>query len=202
MKESLGSNKKDDLQGALKFLENIDALKSTYRKCLTMNGDREESTAEHSFSFAMAVFCLSRFSKSEIDVTKAIKMALCHDLAEALLGDTFHYDKESTESEMSEADALKKILMPISDTEVAQEIFELWEEFEHGDSHEAVFLRGIDRFLPMYHNYKTKGHSWLKYGITKEMALQKNSHIADSSDVVWSFTKEMLEESKRKGWIG
>jgi putative hydrolase of HD superfamily len=193
---------KNGLKSALEFLENIDALKSTYRKCLIMNGSKEESTAEHSFSFAMAVLCLSKFSKSEIDVSKAVKMALCHDLAEALLGDTFHYDKESTQSEISEAEALKRVLSPISDTDLAQEIFDLWEEFEHGNGPEATFLRGIDRFLPMYHNYKTEGHSWVKYGITKEMALEKNSHIADSSDVVWSFTKEMLDESKRNGWIG
>lgn len=31
-----------ELQNALKFIENIDALKNTYRKCLIMSGQREE----------------------------------------------------------------------------------------------------------------------------------------------------------------
>ncbi len=190
-----------ELQDALKFIENIDSLKNTYRKCLIMSGQREESTAEHSFSLAMSVLCLSQFSNQKIDVTKTVKMALFHDLAEALLGDTFHYDKNTKPQETSEGDALKQILSPIATTELSTEIYELWNEFENGNSSEAVFLRGLDRFLPMLHNYKTKGHSWVKYGITKEKALQKNSHIEQSSNVIWSFTKDMLDESQLKGWI-
>ena len=189
------------LQEALKFIENIDALKNTYRKCLIMSGQREESTAEHSFSLAMAVLCLSQFSNQKIDVIKTVKMALFHDLAEALLGDTFHYDKQADTQGVAESDALKQILLPIANTELSLEIYDLWNEFENGSGPEAVFLRGLDRFLPMLHNYKTNGHSWVKYGITKEKALQKNSHIEQSSDVIWNFTKEMLDESQSKGWI-
>jgi putative hydrolase of HD superfamily len=194
-------NQKSELQAALKFIENIDALKNTYRKCLIMSGEREESTAEHSFSLAMSVLCFSQFSNQKVDVTKAVKMSLFHDLAEALLGDTFHYDKNTKPQEISEADALKQLLSPIADTALAMEIFELWNEFEHGQTPEAIFLRGLDRFLPMFHNYKTNGHSWLKYGITKEKALQKNSHIEQSSKILWSFTKNMLDESQSKGWL-
>lgn len=190
------------LQDALQFIEAIDALKNTYRKCLIMSGLREESTAEHSFSLAMSVLCLSSFSNNEIDVIKTMKMALFHDLAEALLGDTFHYDKEKpTEGKMSESEALQKMLLPIRDTQLSQEILGLWKEFENGSGPEAVFLRGLDRFLPMYHNYKTKGHSWVKYGVSKDMALTKNAHIKLSSDLIWNYTQNMLSESQEKGWI-
>lgn len=192
----------EKLQNALQFIEAIDALKNTYRKCLIMSGLREESTAEHSFSLAMAVLCLESFSNEKIDTIKTLKMALFHDLAEALLGDIFHYDKEIAKKEqLSEADALKQLLTPIQSTEISQEIFALWNEFENGNSPEAIFLRGIDRFLPMFHNFKTKGHSWVKYGITKEMALTKNSHIQQSSKLIWNYTKDMLNESQEKGWI-
>ncbi len=195
------NNQNVELHKALQFIENIDALKDTYRKCLVMSGQREESTAEHSFSLAMAVLCLNQFSNQKVDVIKTLKMALFHDLAEALLGDTFHYDKNTEPQTMSEADALKELLSPILDTELAEEIYGLWDEFENGEGPEAVFLRGLDRFLPMLHNFKTKGHSWVKYGITKEMALKKNSHIEQSSDAIWKFTREMLDESHTKGWI-
>lgn len=189
------------MKQALQFIENIDALKNTYRKCLIMSGQREESTAEHSFSLAMSVLCLAQFSNENIDVIKTVKMALFHDLAEALLGDTFHYEKAKKANEVSESDALKQLLAPIANTDLSQEIYNLWDEFENSNSPEAVFLRGLDRFLPMYHNYKTKGHSWVKHKITKEMALEKNSHIEQSSQMIWSFTKEMLNDSQAKGWI-
>ncbi len=195
------SDQNSGVEQALAFVENIDALKDTYRKCLVLSGKREESTAEHSFSLAMAVLLFSQFSNQKIDVAKTVKMALFHDLAEALVGDVFHYEKSSTVTEISEREALLKILSPIASTDLASEILVLWEEFETGDSAEAVFLRGVDRFLPMYHNFKTKGHSWLKYGITKERALEKNSHIEQSSEALWSFTKNMLNESQAKGWI-
>lgn len=93
-------------------------------------------------------------------------------------------------------------MQPIASTDLSVEVFNLWNEFEHGDSAEAVFLRGVDRFLPMFHNYKTKGHSWVKHGINKEKALAKNSHIEASSKALWDLTKDMLDESQAKGWIG
>jgi putative hydrolase of HD superfamily len=194
-------NQTQALQAALQFLENIDALKTTYRKCLVMTGEREESTAEHSFSLAMAVLCMCSFSNQPIDVVKTVKMALFHDLAEALLGDTFHYDKNPQASENSEGEALKQLLKPLSGTGLHDEVYDLWNEFENGSGPEAVFLRGLDRFLPMFHNFKTKGHSWVKHGVTHERALQKNAHIQQSSELLWDFTQKMLKESKRQGWL-
>jgi putative hydrolase of HD superfamily len=194
--------KNKNLEQVLQFIESIDALKDTYRQCLVMSGKRQENTAEHCFSLAMSVICLSSFSNHPIDVSKTLKMALFHDLAEALLGDTFHYNKDQIiVDQMSESEALRQLLTPIKDSPVSQEIFNLWDEFENGQSSEAIFLRGLDRFLPMYHNYKTKGHSWLKHSITKEMAMTKNSHIEKSSTEIWNFTLNMLEESQRKGWL-
>lgn len=191
-----------ELSKALAFLESIDALKNTYRQCLLMSGQREESTAEHSFSLAMSVLCLAPYSNQKIDPVKTVKMALFHDLAEALIGDTFHYNKSNNSTDqMSEEDALKKLLKPLDNTALGEEIFALWREFEYGQTSEAIFLRGIDRFLPMFHNFKTKGHSWVKHGITKKMALDKNSHIALSSESIWQFTQDMLDESEKMGWI-
>jgi len=198
------NNNHNALLKALEFIENIDVLKKTYRQCLIMSGDRQESTAEHSFSLAMSVLVLAQFSEQPIDIVKTLKMALFHDLAEAILGDTFHYNKDSAtsnEPQLTEEEALHKLLTPIVDTELAYEILSLWKEFEFSKTPEAVFLRGLDRFLPMYHNYKTQGHSWVKHGITQEMALSKNAHIQQSSELLWKFTQNMLNESKKQGWI-
>ena len=194
-------DKAGKFRDALRFIENIDALKHTYRKNLILNGAREESTAEHSFSLAMAVLCLGEFSDQKIDVMKTVKMALFHDLAEALTGDTFHYDKNKAVQEASERAALETLLVPIAGSALRAEILELWDEFENGDSPEALFLRGIDRLLPIFHNYKTDGHTWLKHGITKDMALKKNAHIEQGSKVMWDATKAMLDEAQSKGWI-
>lgn len=192
-----------ELQNALNFLEEIDKLKDTYRQCLTMSGEREENTAEHSYSLAMAALSLNSFANEPVDVLKSVKMALYHDIVEVYAGDKFHYDKDETvDLKEQETQALLKVLAPISDTELAKEMIVLWHEFEDGKTSESKFLRGVDRFLPMFHNYKTKGHSWVKHGVTKEMALDKNSHIEDSSKQLWKYTQKMLDESQANGWIG
>ncbi len=189
------------LTDGLHFLEAIDALKNTYRQCLIMSGERNESTAEHSFSLAMAVMTLSSLSTKPIDVIKTVKMALFHDLPEALVGDVFHYDKTTTKKETSEAEALENLLMPIVGTPLAEEISLLWHEFEFGQTNEAIFLRGLDRFLPMFHNSKTQGHSWIKHNVSREMALSKNAHIEQSSTELWNYTKKMLDQAKLEGWL-
>ena len=189
------------LNKSLKFLEELDKLKDTYRQCLIMSGNREENTAEHSYSLAMAVIVLEKFSNTKINLLKAVKMALYHDIVEIYAGDTFHYDKEKTDKRAEETKSLEKVLSHLGDRQLVSDISLLWNEFEDGESAEAVFLRGIDRFLPMYHNFKTNGHSWIKHGITKEQALRKNSHIRDSSKEIWGFTKNMLDESHDHNWI-
>lgn len=192
-----------ELENALHFLQEIDKLKDTYRQCLTMSGKREENTAEHSYSLAMAALSLNSFANKKVDVFKSVKMALYHDIVEVYAGDNFHYHKDDTiDLKEQETQALMKVLAPISDSEQAKEMIELWHEFEDGQTAESIFLRGVDRFLPMFHNYKTNGHSWVKHGVTKEMALDKNSHIEDSSAELWEYTQKMLDESQSNGWIG
>ena len=190
------------LESRLHFLEEIDKLKDTYRQCLTMSGSREENTAEHSYSLAMAAMTLASFSNVKVDVFKTVKMALFHDIVEVYAGDNFYYHKDTTvDLKEQETEALLKVLKPLGDMELSKEMVELWHEFEDGGTPESDFLRGLDRFLPMYHNFKTDGHSWKKHGITMEQALEKNAHIEDSSKEIWDFTKTMLKESKEKGWL-
>lgn len=190
------------LENALNFLEEIDKLKDVHRQCLIMSGTREENTAEHSYSLAMASLTLAQFSNDPIDVFKAVKMALFHDIVEVYAGDNFHYHKDATENlKEQETEALEKVLEPLGESELATEMMNLWEEFEAGLTNESKFLRGVDRFLPMYHNFKTEGHSWKKHGISKEQALEKNAHIEKSSQKLWEYTQTMLETSKNEGWL-
>lgn len=191
-----------NLSQVLSFLENIDRLKDTHRKCLILSGQREENTAEHSFSLAMAVLSLSSFSNEKIDTDKAMKMALFHDLAESLMGDTFHYDKAEKLDPEEEKASMKEVLAPLKESDLAQEIYDLWEEFEYGETNEAFFLRGVDRFLPVFHNFKTQGHTWKKYGISKEKVLTKNAHIQQGSRQLWEYMKQKLDECEQAGWFG
>jgi putative hydrolase of HD superfamily len=189
------------LESSLRFMEELDKLKDTYRQCLVMSGKREENTAEHSYSLAMAAIVFERFANTKIDLFKAIKMALYHDIVEAYSGDTFHYNKEDTDKRAEETASLHDILSHLENEELVSEIIEIWNQFEDGKCAESIFLRGLDRFLPMYHNFKTNGHSWVKHGVSKEQALEKNAHIQDSSSEMWEFTQKMLEESRQKNWI-
>jgi putative hydrolases of HD superfamily len=84
-----------------------------------------ESIADH--MYRMAVLALTT-AGSEYDQCKLVKMAIVHDLAEALVGDIAPSDNvPAAEKHAREAAALKEIVEDLgADTVAAQEISDLW----------------------------------------------------------------------------
>jgi len=119
-----------------------------------------ESVSEHSFHVAMlALFLAPR--EVGIDVQRAVSLALLHDCAEVRTGDlprpAASYLPAGAKKTM-EAAALKDLLAPMSSS-----VHEMIEEYETGESPEARFVRGCDRFqltLKAWH-YRAAGHAGL-----------------------------------------
>ena len=68
------------------FLHEVEGLKSSTRYCRTKTG-RQESTAEHSWRLSLMVPIVAKELSLNLDVNHAIKLAIFHDLAEAVTGD-------------------------------------------------------------------------------------------------------------------
>ena len=81
----------------------------------TTNSERNESTAEHSWSVSMIIIILIDDLKKEfghIDELKTIKLGLIHDVVEIYAGDVMAFDVEARKNkEQVELEALKKLML-------------------------------------------------------------------------------------------
>ncbi len=128
------------------YLE-INHLKQLYRQgWLRVGVSREqcESVADHIFGMAMLAWLLiDGGAAPQVDRDKALRMVLAHELGEIYTGDIIPADKVPPEiKHQRERAALEQVagrLPPGFD------FVELWEEFEAGESAEALLVRQADR---------------------------------------------------------
>src|SRR5437762_7515762 len=140
----------------IRFILEIDKLKTILRRTYLLNVDRSENTAEHSWHLAIMAILLAEHANEPVDVSRVVKMVLIHDIVEIDAGDTYFYDAaaalDKSEREQAAADRLFGILPP----DQGLELRELWEEFEANETADARFALALDRFIPQLHNYHTR----------------------------------------------
>ena len=136
------------------FLHKIEKLKSTLRFEGNTASGRPESAAEHSWRLALMIFSFAKELKIKVDVCRAIKMAIVHDLAESITGDVDAVriaDGEITVEKKRdmEVQAMKDLTCDLSG--VGREINGLWEEYEDGKTNEARFVKALDKIETLTH---------------------------------------------------
>ena len=184
------------------FITEIDSLKHVLRNTILLDSSRRENDVEHSWHMALAAMILLEYSNfSGLDLNKVIKMALIHDLVELDAGDVFAYSnvnrEEVKEKETKAADRIFGLL-PF---EQARELRNLWDEFEDGATAEAQFTKALDSFMPILHNYKTKGLQWQKHGVTAERVLERNKRIEKGSEFLWGYIENIVKDAVKKGYL-
>jgi len=99
--------------------------------------DKGESVADHTFQLTLMAMVLSKLLG--LDQLKTMKLALLHDLPEALVGDATpeEYDREKRDKE--EEEAFKKLFNSLDD-----EYLELWKEYKEQRSEEAKLVKELD----------------------------------------------------------
>jgi putative hydrolase of HD superfamily len=112
--------------------------------------ERVESVADHCFRTALLVAFVS---EPDINMAKALKMALVHDLGEAEVGDL---TPRSRVPRKKKAQMEEKAVMALENGEVLA----LWREFEEGKSPEAKAVREADRYERVIQamEYVLQGH--------------------------------------------
>ena len=183
----------------IEFITEIDKLKQIFRQNVVIGTKRNENDAEHSWHLAIMAVLLAEYSADKnIDIFKVIKLVLIHDLVEIDAGDTFCYDEkgylDKDEREQKAADRLFNILPQ----DQAQEIFELWREFEEVNTPEARFAACLDRFQPLILNYNTNGQ---KPGVTSEKVFKRNGLLEENAPELWMYFNEVVEDSIKKGYL-
>jgi len=149
----------------LEFIEAAGKLKKAKRTGWVAKGVSDpESVAEHSYRSALIVMLLGK--ELGINVEKAIKMALIHDLAEAVTGD-FRKKPDENDQELTnkkqfelEKNALQGLVSTLPRNK-ANEIFDLWIEYNEEITPESVAVKDIGKLemaLQAYEYEKDKNH--------------------------------------------
>lgn len=191
----------EQLLQQLAFIQEIDKLKYIQRTTKLFNSDRRENDAEHSWHLAVMALVLARYANEPVDILKVLKMLLIHDIVEIDSGDVFLFDTVLThDNAVSERKAAERIfgLLPEDQKE---EFKTIWEEFEAGESAESKFAKAIDRLEPVLQNVSNEGGTWKEYKVSYEKVIAKVSSIQNGSSFIWDFTKTMIDETARKGFI-
>ena len=133
----------ENINKIIEFIKEIENLKSVTRTAWTKTG-RRESMAEHSWRLAMLLMVLEEDFK-DIDINKAIKMSLVHDLGELYDGDisaTLQHDNDN-KSEMEER-AMNRMLKVLPES-ISKQIYDLWAEYNKCATKEAKLVKAMDK---------------------------------------------------------
>jgi putative hydrolase of HD superfamily len=131
----------------INFMGECEALKKEMRHSWLSNG-RRESVAEHTWAATLMAILIMNELEQNIDQLKVLKMLTIHDLVEVYAGDMAEFEAMQGNQDkkvVAEKDALKKLLSKLSNKKTAQEIKDLWEEFEERKTREAKVAQACDK---------------------------------------------------------
>ena len=189
----------EDLAARLRFIYELDELKTVLRQTLLADASRQENSAEHSWHLAMTAMTLAPLADPPVDVERVIKILLIHDIVEIDAGDVFIYDDaQRAAMEATEQAAADRIFGLLPDPQAA-EMRELWDEYEARETHEARFAYSCDRLQPMLLNLAIGGGSWRAHGITLDRVKDINGRIAWGLPSVWQAAEAMLDAAVADG---
>ncbi len=121
------------------LLFEVRILKDLTRSGYAFLGSGKESVAEHSFMTAFICFALAKMD-STIDGERLVAMALVHDLAEARTGDLNYVEKK-----YSIVDEAKAVFHLTRNLSFGNDIKNLVDEFNAGDTKEAKLAKDADQ---------------------------------------------------------
>lgn len=108
------------------------------------NVSAPECIADHMYRMGIMAML---FADSSLNKERMVKLALVHDMAEAIVGDiTPHCGVAKDEKYRLEREAMGTIRAMLAGLPAADEFEELWLEYEKGETPEARVVGQIDKF--------------------------------------------------------
>lgn len=182
----------------IKFLKEIEKYKTIEREIFISTLKRKESDAEHAWHSAMILFLLEKELKESIDILKAFKMVLIHDIIEIYAGDTFAFDKEGKKSKKDrEEKAAEKLFSQLPD-DLRKELYELWSEYEEGITPESKIIKAIDKIQPILSNLCSEGKSWKLKNVTYKDVDDYVRGFTEKNKVIKEIYEELLREARER----
>lgn len=192
----------DRLARQMEFIVEIDRLKQVLRRTVTIDEDRNENSAEHSWHTSLMAILLSEYAAQRgIDLLRTIKMMLVHDLVEIDAGDTYCYDEVAGKDRLERETRAAERIFRILPADQASEVRALWEEFEAGATGEARFANALDRLQALLLNYHTHGRTWAKHKVKASQVFARARPIEDGSPRLWEYARALIDDAVVTGLL-
>jgi len=195
----LATGVEERLGRQIAFILELDKLKGVIRRSLLIDQSRPENTAEHSWHLAMLALVLGERADPEVDVLRALKAVLVHDIVEIDAGDVYIYDEQArldkAESEVAAADRLFGLLPD----DQAAELRSLWNEYEARDTPTGRFAYALDRLQPLLLNASSGGGPWIENNISQSQVRSVNGPIVEGSEQLWQLASAVIDEAVAAG---
>lgn len=189
------------LEQQIRFIVEIDRLKTVLRQSYLIDFSRRENSAEHSWHVSLMALVLAEHSAEPVDRSHVMELLLVHDLVEIDADDTFAYDDAGNATkEAREKAAAERIfgLLPVDD---AARLRALWDEYEAGETAEARFALSMDRLMPMIHNAMTAGRAWQANGVSADRVRHRTESIRRGAPPLADYALALIDASVRAGHL-
>ena len=189
------------LDQQLKFTAEIDKMTGILRRTMLVDGSRRENDAEHSWHIAVMALLFTEYAAEPVDIGRAVKMCVVHDLIEIYAGDTFAYDTAGNKDKAQREQAAADKLFAMLPKEQGDEIRSLWEEFDAMQTADAKYAACMDRLQPFLHNTLTCGHTWVESGTNRASVEKRMAIIKEFMPTVYKWIEQNLDNAIQKGWL-
>lgn len=153
-----------------------------------------ESVADHTFRTALMAMVIADLRK--LDTEKVIRMALMHDLGEAIIGDwdalQTKLDGKVEEKQRKENEALRKILALLPE-ELREKYSEIWEELVKDETPESRLFKQVDRLEVLLQAVEYEKEGYDKEKFAAFWGAKRSVKDADLVQIV-----KLLEEERAK----
>ncbi|MGK2930077.1 MAG: HD domain-containing protein, partial [Acidimicrobiales bacterium] len=191
----------DRLAAQLRFVQELDRLKTVERQSLILDGLRRENTAEHSWHVAMLAVVLAEHAPEGVDISRVVLLLLVHDVVEIDAGDTGIHDAVSTETKAARERAAADRLFGILPADSSAELRAAWDEYETSETGEARFARVFDRLSPFLLNLGAGGIAWRRWGVGADRVRAVLAPITEGVPELGAFVDAMIERAVADGLL-
>lgn len=181
-----------ETEKVLSFVKMLHDLQAVKRVVHVPGEDRYENDLEHSYLLAMAVWYAIETFKLPLDRDRAIRYALAHDMPEVYAGDTYIFSKD-TEALSSKKDREAEARMKLKETfPTVPSMHEAMEGYEEGVDEEAVFVRALDKVMPLIANYLQDGRTWKEHEISFAQIIENKRKTTARCPEVLAFVEDIM----------
>ncbi|SOD90414.1 HD domain-containing protein [Caenispirillum bisanense] len=194
----------DRLQRILDFLEFADRFKFVERRGYLTGGERRENDAEHCWHMALVAMVLhgELEDPASVDLGKALRLILVHDLVEIEAGDTYAYDDAAIEGQEEREQRAADRIFGLLPDDLGAEMRALWEEFEARETPEARFAKACDNFQGFMQNVISGGRAWRENGVGREDTRRRTDFPRTVDPAFDALLTRLYARTDREGSFG